>query len=51
MILTIAALSVSYALITYFLAGTIIGIFVILDLAVLMSYSPIFRYGKTHKEP
>jgi hypothetical protein len=49
MTLLITVLSVSYALITYFVAGTVIGIFIILDLLTLVSYSPFYRYGKTYK--
>ena len=49
MILLISVLSVGYALITYFVADTIIGIFIILGLLTVVSYSPILRYGKTYK--
>lgn len=49
MILLITVLSVSYALITYFVAETVIGIFIILDLLTLVSYGPFYRYGKTYK--
>ena len=48
--MAIGVLSVAYAVITYFVAGTIFGILIILGLLALLSMSPFYRYSRTLKE-
>jgi hypothetical protein len=50
MITATAALSLIYCLLTFFLAGTIFGILIVLALTASLSMSPFLRFGRTFRD-